>query len=42
MKRPLPPLFLLLSLRNQIKQMIAYLGTVKLCGTRTAEHPCPP
>lgn len=26
---------------DQVKQMIAYLGTVKLCDGRTAEHPCP-
>ncbi len=26
---------------DQIKQMIAYLGTVKLCDTRSPEHPCP-
>ena len=27
---------------EQLKQMIAYLGTMSLCDSRTAEHPCPP
>jgi hypothetical protein len=27
--------------KDQIRQMIAYLGTVKLCDTRSSEHPCP-